>query len=301
MFLMDKLKLKYGNDASTSISIETKSDIKEIRNLLGIYTSTGGKWFVYVDLDRFKEIKELLKLIESSTTCLFFVVCSKYSQFKQIKEGVSKQKVLFDFYVTYLRRADLVYLYDCLTLSDNKLPTNLFNVVAQNYCGDIESVMNLLISMNKGTKISKKKDITDICGIGGNSTESFIFGLLKPLSGSDKGLKTVIKNRMVAGLDLCDSLGVRRFYNYLCKSLFCFIQIKQLLISGAIYKSIRGLPDTYDEKTLSRYNKFLWRLKEVPLSELLRIRKCVGNKVWKSELDFINFLYCYYYKGKGGY
>lgn len=298
---MDKLKLKFGNDASTSMAIENKNDIKEIKNLLGIYTSSGGKWFVYVDLDRFKDMKELLKLINSSTTCLFFVICSKYSQFKQFKEGLAKEKSLFDFYITYLRRHDLVYLYDCLTLSDNKLSANLFNLVAQNYSGDIESVMTLFISMNSGTKIEKKKDIIDICGIGGNSTESFIFGLLKPLSGSDVGLKTVIKNRMVAGLDLCESLGVRRFYNYLSKSLFCFIQIKQLLIAGAIYKSIRGLPDTYDEKSLSRYNKYLWRVKLIPMSELLRIRQCMGNKTWTSELDFMNFVYRYYYKGKGGY
>ena len=54
------------------------------------------------------------------------------------------------------------------------------------------------------------------------------------------------------------------------------------------------MPDTYDEKALSRYNKFLWKIRLIPMSDLLRIKQCLGDKSWTSEMDFLRFLYKYY-------
>lgn len=274
--------------------MENKADLKQVRNLLGVSTPSGGTWFIYVNLDTFKETKDLIKIINESTTCLFFMICSKYSTFKTIKTGIDKSKSVFDFYITYLAKSDLLYLYDTITTSDNKLSHELYTYVSKSYTGDIEAVIDLFLKLNSGVKIKSRKDISDICGIGGNSTESFIFSLLTPLSGSDKGLKRVMKNRLVAGIDLCNTLGVKRFYTYINKAITSFILIKQLLISGAIYKSIRNLPDTYDEKALSRYNKFLWKIRLIPMSDLLRIKQCLGDKSWTSEMDFLRFLYKYY-------
>lgn len=293
MFLEDKLKHKFRCNSATILSVENKKQLKDVRNLLGITPLESTKWFIAIDLDKFYD-KELIKVIKESTTCFFFITCSKYSQFRDIKENLKQVQGVFDFYLTYLRKPDLIYLYDALTLSDNKLSSQLFNYVAQSYSSDIEAVMNLLLSLNKGIEFNTRKDISDVCGIGGNSTESFVFSLLKPISGSDKGLKTVMKNRIAAGVDLCETLGYGTFYNYMSRSLLSFIEIKQLLISGVIYKCIRNLPDNYDEKTLSRYNKYLWRLKQTPMTDLLRIRQCLGDKRWSSELDFLNFLYKYY-------
>ena len=293
MFLEDRIKRKFRCNSDSIMSIENKKQLKDVKNLMGVNPPDSAKWFISVDLDKFYD-KELVKLIKDSTTCFFFITCSKYSQFKDIKESLKQVSGVYDFYMTYMRKPDFIYLYDALTLSDNKLSTQLFNYVAQSYSSDIEAIMTLLLSLNSGVQFNSRKDISDVCGIGGNSTESFIFSLLKPISGSDKGLKTVMKNRITAGVDLCETLGYGTFYNYMAKSLLCFIEIKQLLISGVIYKCIRNLPDSYDEKTLSRYNKYLWRLKQIPTSDLLRLRQCLGDKRWNSELDFLNFLYKYY-------
>ena len=100
-----------------------------------------------------------------------------------------------------------------------------------------------------------------------------------------------MKNRLNAGIELGDSLGYMKLYNFLNHTLMKFIQIKILVISGVIYKDMRDVPPEYN---LNKYQKYLYKLKEIPLSRLLRIRKSMGSKVWGSELDFINFIYRYY-------
>ena len=72
-----------------------------------------------------------------------------------------------------------------------------------------------------------------------------------------------------------------------------FIQIKELLISGVVYKQIYKLPDGYDEKRLSKYQRYVWKLKEIPLSRILRLYRSLGTKIWRSDIEFLNFVYRY--------
>ena len=76
---------------------------------------------------------------------------------------------------------------------------------------------------------------------------------------------------------------------------------------GAIYDSIKNLPDVlddkgnpvYDETKLSRYNMYLKRITlEIPYSRILRLNLMLkeGGK-WYSQADMLEFLYKYY----GGY
>lgn len=294
MFILDKLKSKFQVNNDTYYTVESKSDLKEVRNLMGVNTPYGGSWFVFIDLDKFHEMKDIFKVVNESTTCVFLIFCSKYSMYKAVKEGVSKSKVLIDLYITYLRRADLVYLYDCLVPKENTLTSALFNYVAKGYGGDIDAIFELFIALNSGKEVTKKNDIIKICGLGGNTVDSFIFSLLSPISGSDKGVKKVIKNRLLAGLDLIDNYGIKTLYNYIKKSVFCMIEVKQLVMSGVVYKSIRNLPDRYDEKSLVRYNRHIWRIKEIPMSDLLRLQNCLSEKVWTSDLDMVRFIYKLY-------
>ena len=231
--------------------------------------------------------------MKESTTCFFFCTCSKYSTFKDVKEKLKNLKVV-DLYINYLRKPDFVYLYDSLTLSDNKLDNKLFNYVIQSYSGDVESVLELFKRMNQGEKFTSRKEIADVCGIGGNSIESFLFTILKPISGSDKGLKTVIKNRMNAGVDLGNTLGWNTFYNFLASSIERFCELKMLSISGVVYKQVRNLPDSFDEVKLARYQKYLWRLRDIPMSDFLRVRQCMGNRSWRKDTEFIEFIYRLY-------
>lgn len=295
MFMQDKLKMKYGCKADAVIEIETKSDFKKIKEVLGVKPPFADRWFVTVDLDKRDMMsKDFIALVKQSSTCCFFCKSSKYKTFKTFKENFKDSNGFLDYYINYLRRADFIYLYDAFTLSDNKLSKQLFDYTVQSYSGDIEAVFDLLLAMNSGQKFESRQDIAEVCGLGGLSVESYIFSLLKPISGSDKGLKTVIKNRIKAGADLGDTIGFQSMYNFTAKSIQSFCELKMLVIAGVVYKSVRNLPDSFDEKALARYQKYIWRLKEIPLSDLLRLRQCMGERPWHNSADFLNFIYRFY-------
>ena len=294
IFLYDKLKLKFHCNSDSIINVETKSDVKKVRDVLTTTPPFGDKWLINVNLDRVND-KDLVKAVHDSITCLFFCTCSKYKIFKQFKDSVKDVNGLYDYYITYIRRPDLLYLYDALVPEDNKLNKQLFDYVAQSYSSDIDAVFDLFLALNKGDKFESRKDIAELCGLGNNSVESFLLSLMKPASNTEKGINTVIKNRAKMGADLGATIGWSSFYNFFNSSLDCFIQLKVLTISGVVYKQVRDLPEAYDEQKLSKYNKYLWRLKEVPLSRFLRMKQFLldGGR-WNKPADFLQFLYCYY-------
>lgn len=294
MFLQDKLKAKYGCRSDAVIDVESKSDYKRIKAVLGVFPPFAERWFIQVNIDKFSD-KEFIALVRQSTTCVFFCTCSKYKHFKSFKEALKGVDGVCDFYINSLRRADFVYLYDAFTHKDNQLTKQLFDYVLKSYTNDVEAIWDLLLQLNQGTKVTSRKDITEICGLGGLSIESYIFDLLKDLSGSARGLETVLKNRMKAGADLIDSIGLSSMYNFMVRSIGLLCELKMLMTSGVVYKTVRQLPDSFDEPALARYQKYIWRLREIPLSHLLKLRQCLGETRWKTELEFIGFIYTYYY------
>ena len=292
IFLEDKMKAKLHINSEAILTIENKSDYKKVREVLGITPPFSEKWFIKLNIDKLHD-KDIINIIKESNTCFFFCTCSRYATYVDFKDKLKNVKVA-DFYINYLRKPDFVYLYDALTLSDNKLDNKMFNYVIQSYSGDVDAVLELFIRMNHGERFTSRKEIAEVCGVGGNSIESFLFTLFSPISGSEKGLRTTLKNRVVAGVDLGNTLGWDKFYNFFISSIERFCEIKMLLISGAVYKTIRNLPNTFDETKLSRYQKYMWRLKEIPMSKFIEVRECIGDKQWKSGADFINFIYKYY-------
>lgn len=293
MYIQDKMKLKYHVHQEAMIDIQTKQNYKEVRDVIGVLPPFAERWLVLVNLDRNSD-KDLMRLISQSTTCCFVCTVHKYSIYKRVKQELKEVNGVFDFYINYLRRADLLYLYDAFVSEDNRLTKNLFDFVAQGYSGDIDSIFELLIAINNGQKFTTRKDITDLLGAGGLTIESYIFQLLKPLSGSDTGLTSVVRNRVKVGYDLGQLFSWRTMYDMLSSSLGYLIEIKMLILSGDVYKDIRNLPDSYNEKRLAKYQKYIWRLKELTMSELLRLRVSLGSKVWDSDADFVNFIYKYY-------
>ena len=304
ILIHDKLKKRYNCTAASTIVVANKKDLKKVREVATIVPFVGSKWFVEVDLEKAMD-KELYNLIQTSTTCLFYCTSTKYQTFKKFKEGLKNQAGVVDLYINYIRRPDLLYLYDTLVPKNNLLSKPLFDYVAQSYSSDIDAIMDLFMSLGRGDTFESRKDIAELCGIGNNSVDSFLLALIKPPSDSGKGVCTVIRNRVKAGIDLGAAVGWSSFYNFLNSALTAFIYIKVLKISGVLYKTIPELPASYDsdnnliagydEAKLSRYNKYIWRLDEVPLSRLLRIKQTMldGTK-WKKQADFLCFIYNYY-------
>lgn len=292
MFVQDNIKRRFKCNADTIISCNSKKDYKQIKDIINVVPPFSEKWYVNVDLDVCND-KDFIALVKEATTCVFFCNVKKYAVYKKFKEDIKQISGVFDYYITYLRRNDFIYLYDAFVPESKRLQKSLFDYVVQSYSGDIEAVFDLFLELGQGKEIKSRKDIADICGLGGNSTESFIISMLKEPPTTEKGLNKVLKNRIRAGTELSEAYGLSSFYNRLRSTLMSFIQIKELLISGVVYKQIYKLPDGYDERRLSKYQRYIWKLKEIPFSRILRLYTSLGDKTWRSDIEFLNFVYRY--------
>ncbi len=289
LLLEDKIKRRYSVTMDSSFFLESKKDFQGVRQVHGVTPPFASKWYVRADLDAVKW-KDVADLAGGANTCVFFCTCSRYAVYKKFKEALKDEDGVFDFYIRYLRRNDFIYLYDSFVTGDNKLTKKMFDYVAKSYSGDIEAVIDLFTALAGGAKVESRKDVSSICGIGGLSVESFVFSLTTPLSGSAKGLKRVMQNRIQAGIDLCNTLGCKSMYNFMNSCLNALCEIKMMLIAGVVYKDLRGISD----KNLEKYSRYVWRLKEIPMSRLLRIKNNLGGNVWSSDKDFLNFIYKFY-------
>lgn len=292
MFIEDKVKRIFQATRENTLEITSKEELKQVKEIIGILPPIGSKWFIKVDLDKIRD-NELFNTINKSYTCFFLITTNRYSNFKLASEKLENKENFYSYYCSYLKRRDLVYLYDALTKENNKLTKTLFDYLASGYSNDVEAIIDLFMAMNKGYKVKTRKNIADVCGIGNNSVETFIFQLLSNLSGTPRGLQIVMKNRIKAGKELAETLGYSTFYNFLKSSVDNCVDIKLLIINGYIYKEIREVPNGYDEKKLGKYQRYLYKIREIPFSKLVRLRKLL-NKKWTNEYDFLEFIYTYY-------
>lgn len=293
MFIEDKVKRHYQCNNDSSLSVVIKKDIKRVKQVMHTTPPFSQRWFVSIDIDKLKD-KGLVEIIKDSSSCVFFCTCNKYSTFKQFKDSLKGVEEVYDFYINYLRRADFIYLYDAFVPKDKGLSKPLFDYVVQGYSGDIDAVFTLILALNEGREFKNRKDISDLCGMGGLTVESYVFQILKPLSTTEKGIKKVLNNRVRASYELAQSMGISKFYNYLCNCVTNLIRLKTLMIDGTVYKVVCNLPDCYDEKVLARYQRYIWRLREIPLSRLLTLRQILGYSRWQYDVDILGFVYRYY-------
>lgn len=294
MFIEDKIKRELGSIMDTIIDLTNKKDIKKVKDIQTLDPPQSKKWLVKVNLEKFGVNNELKTLIADSTTCLFLCTSEKYSTYKKFKDLLKKENGVYDYYLPYLKRPDLVYLYSAFVPTKNQLTKQLFDYVAQSYSSDAEAIINLFLEIASGTKIANRSDIAKICGIGGNSIEGLVFAFLKPPPVTEKGVKTVIRNRVKAGLDLANVYEYKTFYNLFNSILQSILDIKVLYMSGIIYKQIIELPEPYDVKKLARYQKYLWKIKQIPTSRVLRCKSILNTcGRWGSDADFMRFVYCF--------
>lgn len=311
LLLYDKIKKKCNANNESTIVVESKRDLNKVKDVLGVRPPFTERWFVPIDFNTFFD-PSIIDVIKSATTCVFFLTCHKYGMYKRVKQGLKGESGVYDFYISYLRRPDFLYLYDGFVHEENKLSKQLYDFTVKSYSNDVEAVMNLFVELANKRKFESRKDIASVCGIGGLSSEAFIFDFLKPISGSDKGLHKVIKNRLQAGKELGESMGFGYLYNSMRKHLGIFIELKVLMISGVVYKDASHLPENilidskslkeaketgnggFVEEDLVKNQKYIWRLKEIPLSQLLRMYTLLGKERWRDGTYLMKFVYSFY-------
>lgn len=288
-YIMDYIKRVFYCQVETIIQCKSSKDYKYIKDIMHIIPPFSDKWFIEVDLEKCND-KDMLNLMKDAKTCIFFCKVDRYVTYKRVKDELKGLEGVYDFYLNHLRKADFVYLYDAYVSEEHRIKHNLFQYVVQSYSGDIDAVLQLFEELEKGTRVEKRSDIVDICGLGGNTLESFVFSLLKDPPTMEKGIKVVTKNRLKAMYELSDIYKYSDFYiklKYIVKSL---IDIKMLMVNGVIYTKISKLPECYNEKALVKYQRNLWKIKEIPMSRLIRLYNSLGVTIWSNELDILTFL-----------
>lgn len=311
MFIEDKIKGVLRSNQNTVFTIKNKKDFKDIRIICNVEPFQSRKWLYFVDLDKLQPDKEFFNLIKSSTTVCYFMTCSKYMTYKQTKESLKDVDGVVDFYLSYLKSIDMSYLYNEFIFKTGKrelFSKELYQYVKDGYSGDVDAVATLFdyVRGYEEKEPITKAMITELCGLGGNTLESFVFTLLKEApKASERSFKTILRKRFQAGVDLAESYqSWSQFGSYLNSVVYNIICIKELLISNTVYKNIKNLPSGvdannkqpfgYNEKVLSRYNRYLWRIKEIPLSRVLRLKALLSEGQWGSSTDFMYFMYRFY-------
>lgn len=300
MFLQDKIKAQLGSTQESVLTVDNKKTLKEAGNFSGMIPFDAKRWLFIVNLDKVGVNADLRDIIYNNSTGLFFCTTDKYSTYKRFKDMCKALDHMVDFYITYLKRMDFYYLYYALVPKDDMLPKVLSDFVQKGYSNDISTVINFFIELSRGTKFDSKKSIIDFCGQSGNTVDNLLFSLLEMQFKTERGIKSVMGNRLKSGYELAQSIGWHKLRTYLYSSLNAVMDIKGLYISGVIYKRIENLPDNFNEKKLSKYQRLFKKIKEVPFSDMVRLRVALyecGD--WNNEADYLRFIYRYsYYVGK---
>lgn len=297
IFIQDKIKEKYKNTNDSSMTIQTKKDFSESLIQAGVQPFGAVKWFFLLDNDKVKlTAKDITSIKENNSSGVYLIFVSNYPTYKRFKTAIGKDYDGFvDLYITRLRRNDFLYLYDYYVPEDNKLTKSLYDQVVQNYSSDLDAVFKLFKALKSGEEVKNQKDITAICGVGGNTIESYAVNLLKDPPTTERGVATVLRNRIKLGVDLGSIYGYNKFWSYTVNCVKSFSDIKMLTISGVVYKRLTELPECYNEKRLGKMNRYLWVLKDIPYSSIIRLRYMLSRQRWRNESDFVAFIYNYYY------
>lgn len=288
MYVYDKLKEQCHASLESVLTVNSKSSFSEMLELVGMQSYLSDKWLFVIEYSKVKaSIKANVGIFESEEA-EFLVKVNNYRDFKEFKELLPSVN---DLYLTFIRRNEVLYLLSGYSLSQKDI-----EFVAKSYSREPEKVFLFKKELDNGLVINSQRDIVKLLGESTGSITSYALALLRDFPTTEKGFKTVCRNRIKTGKDLCEAYGVSSFKNFLMATIKDFIYIKELYMQGTIYNSIRDLPEVFDEKKLSKYNVYLRTLiNDISYSRLVSLySKLRESGRWVRNSDLLMFIYDYY-------
>lgn len=288
MYVYDVLKTRCNASLESVYNISKKSEFMSMLELVNMQPYMADMWLFIIDFNKVKSlVKQYSRLFSIDTSC-FLVKCKNYAEFKEFKEiyqGVN------DLYLSVIRDMDIKYI-----LKEYKLPDKMIDFVSKSYGRDPEKIFILRKELENGIQISSNKEIVDLCGVGTGSIISFVMLMLADPPKTSSGLARVLKKRIQTANELVGVYGISSFKNFTMSTVKDIYDIKTLYDQGVIYKSIRGLPECYDEKKLSKYNMYLRRLtEELPMSRVVKLYLDLKKSgKWSNKVAMVQFIYDYY-------
>ena len=288
MYVYDKLKEQCHASLESVLTVNSKSSFSEMLELVGMQSYLSDKWLFVIEYSKVKaSIKANVGIFESEEA-EFLIKVNTYRDFKEFKELLPSVN---DLYLSFIRRNEVMYL-----LSNYNLSQKDIDFVAKSYSREPEKVFLFKKELDNGLVVNSQRDIVKLLGESTGSITSYALALLRDFPTTEKGFKTVCRNRIKTGKDLCEAYGVSSFKNFLTATIKDFIYIKELYMQGTIYNSIRDLPEVFDEKKLSKYNVYLRTLvNDISYSRLISLySKLRESGRWVRNSDLLMFIYDYY-------
>lgn len=288
MYVYDVLKSRCKATLESVYEISKVSEFKDMLETINLEPYMADKWLFIIDYSRLKStVDKYIHVFDIDTAC-FIVKCQGYKDFKDFKQKYPKAN---DLYLSIIRKGDIQYL-----LRDYKLPQKIVDFIVKSYSRDPEKIFTLLKELKNGVEITVSKDVVNICGVSTGSVVSLVMLLLADPPKTTKGLGRVLKKRIQISNDLIGAYGISTFRNFLVSTVKDILDIKILYLQGVIYKSIREIPECYDEKKLSRYNPYLFRIsEEISLDRIVRLYITLKKSgFWRNKSVMVQFMYDYY-------
>lgn len=288
MYVYDKLKEQCHASLESVLTVNSKSSFLEMLELVGMQSYLSDKWLFVIEYSKVKaSIKANVGIFESEEA-EFLIKVNTYRDFKEFKELLPSVN---DLYLSFIRRNEVMYLLSKYNLSQKDI-----DFVAKSYSREPEKVFLFKKELDNGLVVNSQRDIVKLLGESTGSITSYALALLRDFPTTEKGFKTVCRNRIKTGKDLCEAYGVSSFKNFLMATIKDFIYIKELYMQGTIYNSIRDLPEVFDEKKLSKYNVYLRTLvNDISYSRLVSLySKLRESGRWVRNSDLLMFIYDYY-------
>lgn len=289
IYVYDSLKQYCSATVESVYNIENKKSFLEMVELSSMQPYLSNKWLFVIQYN--KQTKGLCKthrgVFNSDSSC-FLIKVKNYKDFKEVK-------ALFptcnDLYLSVIRKPEVMYI-----LNGFKLSQKVIDFVASTYSTDVDKVFELKEKLTQGSEAEKPRDVVRLIGSSGGSVSKFALSLLSNPPTTERGFKQVLHNRLQTAKDLVDTYDVRTLRNFLSASVKDILDIKTLYTQGIIFKTIRNLPECYDEKRLSKYNYCLERIStQIPMGRIVRLYCLLQEeKLWSSEKDMLDFIYKYY-------
>lgn len=288
MYVYDELKKVCGATLDSIYQVETKADFKSMLELVNIQSYLSNKWLFVINYSKLKGMCKMNKGIFLVNTACYLVKVKNYGEFKEFKE---LYPACNDLYLSTIRRNDTMFLLQGYSLSQK-----LVDFVSTSYARDPEKIFKLKEQLDAGIEVESQRDVVKLIGASSGSINSFAFLLLAEPPQTEKGLSRVFKKRVQMSVDLINAYGVSTFKNYLTATVRDILYIKLLYTEGVIFKSIKNIPDCFDEKKLSKYNIYLQRIgNDIPYNRISRLYCMLRESGrWYSNRDLLDFLYKYY-------
>lgn len=303
IYVYDALKGKCGASKDSIFTVDSARGISELLELVNIPPFLANKWLFVIEYRKAKALfKDYCQVFQSDTS-EFLIKVNSYKEFLEVRGYLSN---INDIYLSRIGLYDVEFL-----LNEFNIPYSLVKFIYKSYSLDPEQVFIIREELKNGRVFEKRKEIVDLCGVSQGSLSTYAFSLLKDFPTTDKGRKTVYRNRLKVGVELMESYGCSKFKNFLTSTVKDILDIKQLYVMGVLYDNIRDIPEytvrnskgdsivVFDKQRLSRYNMYLKTIADIPSSRIINLYlQLKESGTWRNDIDMLNFLYNYYEKGE---